>query len=618
MLLFSFLFLLSLTALAYVVVLASLITALPFSPVIFPLALAAVGLAASVLSPFLGKCVNVSAAPTGWSTNQRPNILHFLNTYLLYTIVIPAALALLFLPPLQFGYHGLFHSGYIYQILSRGVPPENVTLPGYPANDYWPYHVYLAILVRLFDSPPPFVSAISNVVLMGMSFLWMSSLWKHFIRDASTPSAFYVIFPLLGSNLFYTLNVQIVNWISALPQAAPWLDFLRAADTRLDHPIIRFVNFNGFSVGIVFFLAALWTVDRLLRNRSERPASDFWLLAGLGAGALLYHATTGIFLFAVVAPSLAISLLMNDRYKLLFAKENWAAIAKHVTLAALFFLPVAVFLLRSASAMGVKTGFEMFSWGDVSSIFVVAYPVAVFFFPEMLRAWKEKDFPVIFLCLVALWGFALAICIHLPDGNEYKFMYLSGIAFFLVASLQIRVIVAKPGFWRKGLFAFLTGALIYHTAVGTWFFYDTYRRRHKAQIAYHGIHVDIIRDEFIPFAWIREHTPPETVIVQPWNSKDWNYGYFSERLPYVVAGHIYNEGIPETAIRREQIERLYDTSIPLQERISILREIMQSVSHPLAIIYPADNAFAAAMQTAFNSAVHHLGKQVDIYILRTP
>lgn len=616
MVFFSLLFLLGIGAIGYLAVSVSLIAPLPFSPFIFPATFSVAALALIFLAPSLEPFLSTPADERKPARSWKQRLVKWLDNHLLYIIVIPAALALILLPSLQFGYHGLFHSGYTYQILLRGVPPENVTLPGYPANDYWPYHVYLALLTRLFDSPPPFVSAISNVILMGMSFLWTAGLWKRLTRDNAAPPAFYVIFPLLGSNLFYALNTQIVNWIAALPQAARWLDFLRAADIRLDIPLIRFVNFNGFSVGIVFFLATLYMADRLLK--SERLARDFWLLAGLGAGALLYHATTGVFLFAVVAPALAASLLMDNNSKPLFAKEDWPVIAKHVPLAILFFLPVAMFLLRSAGAMGVKTGFELFSWRDVSSIFVVAYPVAIFFFPEMLRAWKEKDLPVIFLCIVALWGFLLAIFIQLPDGNEYKFIYLSSIAFLLVASLRIRAIVSQPGFWRKGLFAFLMAALIYHTAVGTRFFYDTYRRRHAIGIAYQGMHVTIEETDFAPFAWIRENTPPETVIIQPQNSKDWNYGYFSERLPYVVGGHIYNEGIPETAIRWDQVGRLYDTALPVRERIAIVQEIIHSLDRPIALIYPTDDAFQAAMQTTFGVTVKQMGKAAVIYLLRMP
>lgn len=161
--------------------------------------------------------------------------------------------------------------------------------------------------------------------------------------------------------------------------------------------------------------------------------------------------------------------------------------------------------------------------------------------------------------------------------------------------------------------------MVYNTGYGTWFFYTTYTHRHKADITYSGQHITLDTTDFAPFAWIREHTPSDTIIVQPMNSKDWNYGYFSERLPYIVAGHIYNEGIPETAIRADQVKRLYDPGTPVGERIEIVRAILQSLGpRPVAVIYLADAAFQSAMESTFGVAGERVGDTTIIFVLRNP
>jgi hypothetical protein len=610
MLLVSFLFILVLGVIGYIATLISLVAHVPFSPFIFPVLFIAALLAAIFLAPYAWTFLPAPTSATSQTRSWKERSWNFL----LYFALIPGVLLLLFLPSLQIGYHGLFHSGYIYQIILRGLPPENVTLPGSPANDYWPYHVYLALITRLFDVPPPFASALSNVVVLGMSCLWVAALWKSLNRNTATPPAFYVLFPLLGANLFYSLNLKLVDLVSAIPQVTPYAGVLRAADARLDTSLIRFVNFNGFSIGILFFLAALFVAIRMLTDGPTRR--DLWLTFLLGVGALLYHATTGIYLFAVLAPAFGVTYFL-DKSPRSFLTQSWSSLARWILLAGLILLPPGLFLVKAAGAMGAKTTFELFSWTDVSTIFVVVYPIAFLFISGMTNAWKGRDLPAIFLSLVALWGFLLAIFIKLPDGNEYKFIYLSSVAFGLVAMVRLKEIVSQPGLWRKGLLAFFVVALVYNIGIGTWLFYDMYHRRHKSAFTYQGIHVSMSQDDFAPFAWIRKNTPVDTIVLFPFTSKDWNYEYFSERLPYVVAGHIYNEGLPETVVRRIQLERLYDPAQPVQERIAIVQAIMSSLGRPVALVYPANKEFNAAIEKTFGVHGERFGVTV-IYFLSAP
>lgn len=603
MLFTSLLFIFILGAVACVAVAGSLIAHIPFSPFIFPAVFMLSGLAAILFAP---RARAILAIPE--DTGER-GLRPWLREHWLYLILIPAVTLLLFRPAVQLGYHGPFHSAYIYQIIQRGLPPENVTLPGYPANDYWPYHVYLAILTLLLNAPPTFASAVSNILMLGMTLLWLGALWKKISPAAS--SALYVLFPVLGSNLFYILNVSIAQWIRLPAQWTP--------DARLDLPLIRFINFNGFPVGVLIFIVTLYISLRCLRDGFTWR--DGFLLVFLGGSALLYHATTGIFLFAVLAPALILSRLLDRSHSLPPASawtRNGSALAGWILFSILFLLPVGIFLLRSSSAMAVRTSFELISTADLASIFVVVYPVSIFFILGLRRAWIERDISALFLSMVALWGFLLAVWIRLPDGNEYKFIHLSSIAFNLVALLAIKEWVVRSATWGRALLAVLTIAMAGNALLGTWKINDVYAHRHDIPVAYMDTHVLIGREDFAPFIWIRDHTPADTVIVQPLTSKDWNYGYFSERLPYVVAGHIYNEGIPETAVRQEQLERLYDPALPVEERIGVVRSILEAVHRPVVVIYFANRDFNAAMERTFGARGEWIGKNIIIYLLSAP
>jgi len=601
MLFASLFFMFVIGAIAFVAVAASLLVPLPFFPFIFPLLFTAIMLAGLLMAPRILRFASLPGLSLR-ETFASPRTRWF------YILLAPAVLLLLFAPGIQFGYHGLFHSAYVYEIL-RGLPPENVTLPGYPANDYWPYHLYLALLSRLLDAPPPFVSALSNIFILGMCLLWTSALWR-MIRPAA-PSALDVIFPLFGANLFSLVNLFLAR---RLPLPAAW-----QSDPRLDFSLVRFVNFNGFSLGILFFLAALFMALRILSEGETRR--DASLLIFFGGSALLFHATTGVYIFAALIPCLIAARLLDRARPLPSASsltQNGFALAGWILLSGLFLLPAGLFLLRAAAAMEIKTALELFSPRAMSSIFVTIYPAIPFFVPAATRAWKEKQTPLLFLAFLALWGFLLALFIRLPDGNEYKFIHLSSVAFLTVALVGAKDHASRFPKGGRVALTVVAAALAANILVGTWTMYDVYSRRHSIRITYDGAHVNLDLPDFAPFAWIRENAPPETVILQPLTSKDWNYGYFSERLPYVVAGHIYNEGIPATAMRVAQMNRLYDPAIPIAERIAVIEAVRLSLKRPVAVIYSADPAFRAALESRFGVAGETPGGQIYIFLLDAP
>lgn len=601
----SFLFMLVLGIIASIAVAASLLAPIAFSPFVFPFLFVTVSLAVLLAAPRL----RAFFSPPDALASGVSDAAALLRDRWLFVILVPVILLLLFVPGVQFGYHGLFHSGYVYDILLRGLPPENVTLPGAPANDYWPYHLYLALLARIFNAPPPFVSALSNILLLGMALLWMSAIWK--THRLETPSAFDILFPLLGANLFYLLNFLLAHWLK-LP--AEW-----QPDVRLDLPLIRFVNFNGFSLGILFFLAALFIALRILRE--GETLRDATLLIFLGGSAILFHATTGVYLFAALIPSLIAARLL-DRARPLPSASSLArsgfTLAGWIFSTGLFLLPAALFLLRSAAAMGAKTTLEPFSSQDIASIFVMTYPAIPFFVIGTRQAWNARQASTLFLAILSLWGFLLAFFIALPDANEYKFIHLSSIAFLMVALAGLKEFASHSARWGRAVLAVALIALVANTLFGSWATYDTYSRRHNLDVSYRDTHVTLEQADFKPFAWIRDNAPPDTIVIQPLTSKDWNYGYFSERLPYVVAGHIYNENIPETAIRVEQMKRLYDPAAPVAERIAIVDATRQIVKRPVAVVYFADPAFRAAMQARFGVAGEAVGGQIYIFLLDAP
>jgi hypothetical protein len=425
---------------------------------------------------------------------------------------------------------------------------------------------------------------------------------------------------LLRSNLLFFVNTQVIEWLAAVPSLSPVAVWLNKTDYRLVLQYFHFLNFSGFPVGVVFFLGCLVLAERILRNGLTVKEGSLFIFFILSA--LLYHATTGIFLLVVLAPILLV-LNFKDASRrvqvLVFWKNNRPHLVGLTLLAGLAFLPVAIFILQSSEAMPAKTTLEWFSSQDLASIFAQTYPVAIFFIWGMVRAWKKNETFLLFVSLAALWGFLLAIIVKLPDNNEYKFIFLASVCVNIVAAYQLRAIASQKGIWTKTLLTLFVFALTYKVGYDTWRFYDMYTRRHKVEIVYKDEHVSLAQKEYEPFDWVRDNTPPDTVIIQALNSKDWNYSYFSERLPYVVSGHIYNEGFPETQNRLDLIKTLYDQTLSVELRIDALKEIIRSMpDRPLVLLYPYLDVFAEAMNENFGVKGIRFTKDPVIYVLPQP
>src|SRR5262249_20423331 len=56
------------------------------------------------------------------------------------------------------------HAGLVWEIVHRGLPPEDPRFAGSPLHYVWFFHLFLALLVRLSGGGPFFFMALFNVV----------------------------------------------------------------------------------------------------------------------------------------------------------------------------------------------------------------------------------------------------------------------------------------------------------------------------------------------------------------------------------------------------------------------------------------------------------------------
>jgi hypothetical protein len=113
---------------------------------------------------------------------------------------------------------------------------------------------------------------------------------------------------------------------------------------------------------------------------------------------------------------------------------------------------------------------------------------------------------------------------------------------------------------------------------------------------YQGVHVlaePAVRSDYPDlryadlYRWTRRSTPRDTVLVAPWIDKDRaTLLILSERVPYVIAGHIYNHSLPAFPVRRDRLRRLYAATRP-DGRLAALEAIRAELpARTMAVVAP--------------------------------
>ena len=547
-----------------------------------------------------------------------------------YLTLIPGIAALLSSRRLQISYHGFFHSAYIFRVLAGQIPPENITMPGHPANVYWPYHAVLAVFTALFQIPPPLASSLFNIgVLISVIILARKILGFVSRHEFSLDITLFSIFSVFGGNLLGTvypfLNKSSVTLNPTMPPGS---------DSRLNSLFEKFLNFNGFPLGVMIFLFALLISIRILEKQETRWEAALFLIVSLGALAL--HVTTGLFIVAVLPIAFAGTLLVNaflsgasDFKKGVSTVYRTLRYKRQAFLSLIFLIgPIIAtvsFIDKSSRALPGTVNINWVSLYDIKSIFFASACVIPFFFVGIYQAIKQKKASVIFLGLVCIIGFLLTCIITLPDRNEYKFIFLSTIAACMVAATVLLPLMRRP-FLRILPIAAICLLCTNLIMVGVsrfqspWFNDRTfaYRGRHVyAQVLFSSSYPDIQYADV--FEWARENTPTDTIIIMPWIHKDQATAYvLAERVPYIVNGYIYNQGAPHYKLRSNNINILFSSNTTDEDKHKALDHIRRDLPHrPMLLVYPKILAFSEGIRKGISPKISYAGKVATGYFLST-
>lgn len=553
---------------------------------------------------------DVHASPGSGCQADTSRVERIVWTAIAVAAFVPMVVAVLGSPRVQISHHGFFHSAYVHQVMAGKVPPENVTLPGNPSNTYWPYHAVLAALVELVEIPAPLASALLNLAVLAGSLAWIAATCRELYGPSPRGTgALRAVFALFGANLLgglYWILLRAAGIAAAPRTTVPF------GDVRLATLVAKFANYTGAALGVYFYVVALLVVVRWLRGRVH--GFDLFLGAMALLGALALHAITGAFMGAGFAAAgiaaavlaaalngtlgaqLAPSALAERMHAVVAQRRVGPALAAIITLVVLG-VPTLWFV---ASASGEFPEPPRIGLPDAYALSVVAvsYPLLPFFVLGVLAAIRERDPRLVLLALVCAGGYALASVVSISGHNEYKFIYLGSIALCLVSLEPLQRWLAEDG--RRVAPAVAMTVLLLASLNVALFGVGQLRGALFADrtFSYDGRHVTATSPEqIVPgtgieyadlFAWIRDHTPPDTVVVVPLLMRDRSVLYvLSERVPYVVDGVHYNRGLPDFARRAEQVHALYARTSDPAARAAALDEIAGALpGRPMVVVYP--------------------------------
>ena len=498
--------------------------------------------------------------------------------------LLPGVVALVTSPRLQMSFHGYMHSAYTYQALEGNLPPENPLLAGTPANDYWLFHVFLAGISHVLRIAPPVAGLVVNFAALGACLGAIAWLLKRLDLLPRRPilGTCAVLFVLFGANLAGSAHAGIASLAGQGASDPVGISTMVLSGVARSAGLFpKFLNFNGFPLGIAFFLLAL--AGAVVTARRVTLAALTCFALGI-LGALAFHITTGLFALATLS---------------LAAPAGWALtrsrptgdVSRRAGLAwtLLWICGLAVmghYVMTIDDALAPGAHIDLWNPDNLRRFLGVTYPLLPFFVAGTIHALRKRRAGIVALAWVGTAG-TLASCITvLPDDNQYKFDYLTGIALAVVALGGLR--------WLASLGPAATGATKFLAAAGTaliifnltvqGFSYARSDLAAQDTVAYEGVNVVGESHNSGAWEWIRTNTATDSVVVTPLLGANRAPVLAMSRRPvYVLDGGPFTE---KTEFDRRSLlaTALYASGTPLSEWLGLLEEIRDDLGDRPGIV----------------------------------
>lgn len=333
---------------------------------------------------------------------------------------------------------GLNHAAFTQEIMLHGIPPVDPRFIGLKLNYVWFYNFFIAQLASLRGQDLFSFMAILNVVDLFV-IVWMVwqlawAVWGE--RRAAQGS---VLVLLLGMNAGAYLLWPLSLVRAMRGEVRGWAEVQRiAGGVQLDNcsvlyflqaPFAHMVQFyDKFTLGTPIGYAWLMMLLHFLAlARWLRSGNVRWLLvAALAtAGMQLFHGVVGMSVVPVTTGAVLVSVLLQRRIAALPSPGRLLGFAAAMWIGFLACMPYTQAISKgwSAKETGLNHSFLHFT-GLMPWTLLTACGISLALaLPTLRRSLSERHPLAAWLWVWLLGMLAFALVIHLPEGNEHKFVW---------------------------------------------------------------------------------------------------------------------------------------------------------------------------------------------------
>jgi hypothetical protein len=234
-------------------------------------------------------------------------------------VLLPLALAAAFLPPLlskdlrYVDVHGFLHASYVYALMNRGLPPEDVLMAGEPLRYPWAQHYLTALVCRAAAVSPADVFLATNAAALLGTLGFVAGTSRLIDKDRRT-TVCAVLLALVGTSVFHAGPLQ--GWINHLPKV------------RLDErvvPLHKYTLANGNPLGFLGFSAFLYLAVKVFST--GRITAREWVGLALAVAFLGYFYPIAWMALLAAASAICVAHGIRTRAPRLSAAVGAAVIA---------------------------------------------------------------------------------------------------------------------------------------------------------------------------------------------------------------------------------------------------------------------------------------------------
>jgi hypothetical protein len=331
-----------------------------------------------------------------------------------------------------YSWHNMMQMGACYQITRLPAIPEEPDMAGERLHYPWLGHVQITAISKLVDRPPTLLFPLSNLAMLWATFAALYGTALRILpaekRDRRL-AAVGVTLALLGTNFLGMAGGLLTN--------SPWL----IGDSRYSPLTGKFSNLDSMAAGLALLagivevsVAALGAV----RPRACLLLPVLALAVGITYPLLLPAA-------GVLAGLLAVALWQRRLAAVpAYAIRTRVALVVGLGIAGALAHAYLRFLTEGGSSELLSFGVKRVLF-NLTKLPLLIGPWVLLAHPVVVRAWKGRDAPTLFLAAGSLATGALFVGTRFPYTAEYKFAF--AMCYCLIPLVAVRILewLARAG-----------------------------------------------------------------------------------------------------------------------------------------------------------------------------